>query len=51
MLDRYNIITGADTATALAKADAYRSTQPAERNVRSYRPPRRSSRASGEAVR
>jgi integrase len=33
MLDRYNIITGTDTAEALVRADAYLSTQPAERNV------------------
>ena len=33
MLDRYNIVEETETAAALVKADAYLSTQPAERNV------------------
>ena len=33
MLSRYNIVTEAETAAALVKADAYLSTQPAGRNV------------------
>ncbi len=33
MLERYNIITEAETAAALAMADAYLSTQPMERNI------------------
>ena len=33
MLDRYNIVEETETAAALAKADAYLSTQPSERNV------------------
>lgn len=33
MLDRYNIVEETETAAALAKADAYLSTQPTERNV------------------
>lgn len=33
MLRRYNIITETETAAALAKADAYLSTQPAERTI------------------
>jgi len=33
MLDRYNIIEETETAAALARADAYLSTQPATRNL------------------
>ena len=33
MLDRYNIIEESETAAALARADAYLSTQPATRNL------------------
>ena len=33
MLDRYNIIEEAETAAALAQADAYLSTQPKARNI------------------
>ena len=33
MLARYDIITAADTAAALAQADAYLRAQPATRNV------------------
>jgi hypothetical protein len=39
MLDRYNIIAEQETAAALAKADAYLSTQPIERNVTSLEVP------------
>jgi hypothetical protein len=33
MLDRYNVIEGLETATALKAADAWLSTQPTARNV------------------
>jgi len=33
MLDRYNVISGDETAEAFARADAYLTTQPATRNV------------------